>query len=91
MRQHLKADGILSTIQEPNQDVLTPQQAAAFEANRATREANEAKAIILMTRHMNDAFQSEYLNEKDPGKLWVELEHRFGNVRDSLLPDLEVR
>jgi hypothetical protein len=91
VRQHLKADGILSTIQEPSQDVLTPQQALAFEANRAKREANEAKAIILMTRHMNDALQNEYLNEEDPRKLWVELEQRFGNVRDSLLPDLEER
>ncbi|KAM5584967.1 hypothetical protein ABKV19_004379 [Rosa sericea] len=91
VRQHLKADGILSTIQEPSQDVLTPQQATAFEANKAQREANEAKAIILMTRHMNDALQNEYLNEEDPRKLWVELEQRFGNVRDSLLPDLEVR
>ncbi|XP_062016360.1 uncharacterized protein LOC133732792 [Rosa rugosa] len=91
VRQHLKADGILSRIQVPSQDVLTPQQAAAFEENRATREANEAKAIILMTRHMNDALSSEYLNEEDPRKLWVELEQRFGNVRDSLLPDLEVR
>ena len=91
MPQHLKVDGILSTIQEPSQDVLTPQQVTAFEANRATREANEAKAIILMTRHMNDALQNEYLNKEDPRKLWVELEQRFGNVRDSLLPELEVR
>ena len=84
MRQHLKADGILETIQEPGQNVLSIEQATAF-------EAKQAKAIILMTRHMNDALQSEYLNEEDPRKLWVELEQRFGNFRDSLLPDLEVR
>ena len=82
MRQHLKVDGLLETIQEPSQNVLTIEQAIAF-------EANQAKAIILMTRHMNNTLQSEYLNEEDPRKLWVELEQRFGNVHDSLLPDLQ--
>ncbi|PRQ20469.1 hypothetical protein RchiOBHm_Chr7g0228491 [Rosa chinensis] len=54
-------------------------------------EENQSKAIILITRHMNDALRNEYLNEEDSRKLWVELEQRFGNVRDSLLPVLEVR
>ncbi|XP_061993631.1 uncharacterized protein LOC133711542 [Rosa rugosa] len=44
-----------------------------------------------MTRHMNESFQLEYLNEEDPRRLWVSLEERFGIARDSLLPDLEVR
>ncbi|KAK9911205.1 hypothetical protein M0R45_035126 [Rubus argutus] len=54
-------------------------------------EAKNAKAIILMIRHMDESLQSEYLNEEDPRKLWVALEERFGNVRESLLPDLEVK
>ena len=91
IRQHLKADGILDTILEPSQDVLTVEQAQALEANRAALEANKAKAIILMTRHMDDSLQYECMNEEDPRRLWVSLEERFGNVRDSLLPDLEVR
>ena len=71
--------------------MLTVEQAQALEANRATLEANKAKAIILMTRHMDDSFQYECMNEEDPRRLWVSLEERFGNVRDSPLHDLEVR
>ena len=44
-----------------------------------------------MTRHMDDSLQYECMNEEDPRRLWVSLEERFGNVRDSLLPELEVR
>ncbi|XP_040367499.1 uncharacterized protein LOC121050696 [Rosa chinensis] len=84
VRQHLKVEGILNTMLEPSQNVLTIEQAAAF-------EANQAKAIILMTRHMNDLLQNEYFNEEDPRKLWVEVEERFDNIHDSLLPYLEVR
>ena len=54
VRQHLKADGILDMILEPSQDVITVEQAQALEANRAALEANKAKTIILMTRHMDD-------------------------------------
>ncbi|MDD0160908.1 hypothetical protein PSY24_23155, partial [Shigella flexneri] len=31
------------------------------------------------------------MNEEDPRRLWVSLEEIFGNVCNSLLPDLEVR
>ncbi|PRQ49455.1 hypothetical protein RchiOBHm_Chr2g0122131 [Rosa chinensis] len=89
--QHLKVDRILETILEPSQDVLTVEQAQVLEANRAALEANKAKAIIRMTRHMDDSLKYECMNEKDPRRLWVSLEERFGNVRDSLLLDLEVR
>ena len=44
-----------------------------------------------MIRHMDESLQSEYLNEEDPRRLWVALEERFGNVRESLLPDLEMK
>ncbi|KAK9932390.1 hypothetical protein M0R45_019629 [Rubus argutus] len=54
-------------------------------------EAKNVKAIILMIRYMDESLQSEYLNEEDPRKLWVSLEERFNNVRESLLPDLEVK
>ncbi|KAK9933339.1 hypothetical protein M0R45_020539 [Rubus argutus] len=77
----------------------TPAQVAACAAVAAAvaraaaeeLEAKNAKAIILMIRHMDESLQSEYLNEEDPRKLWVALEERFGNVRESLLPDLEVK
>ncbi|KAK9910275.1 hypothetical protein M0R45_034243 [Rubus argutus] len=63
--------------------------AAVARAAAEELEAKNAKAIILMIRHMDESLQSEYLNEEDPRKLWVALEERFGNVRESLLPDLE--
>ncbi|KAK9930890.1 hypothetical protein M0R45_018195 [Rubus argutus] len=65
--------------------------AAVARAAAEVLEAKNAKAIILMIRHMDESLQSEYLNEEDPRKLWVALEERFGNVRESLLPDLEVK
>ncbi|KAK9932574.1 hypothetical protein M0R45_019806 [Rubus argutus] len=54
-------------------------------------EAKNVKTIIIMIRHMNESLQSEYLNEEEPRRLWVVLEERFDNVRESLLPDLEVK
>ncbi|MDG6146444.1 hypothetical protein NF717_12445, partial [Lactococcus formosensis] len=75
---------------EPSQDVLTIEQAQTLKVNRAALEANKVKAIILMTRHMDDSLQYECMNEENPKRLWVSLEERFGKVRDSLLPDLEV-
>lgn len=44
-----------------------------------------------MIRHMDKSLQSEYLIKEDPRRLWVALEKRFGNVRESLLPDLEMK
>ncbi|KAF5179191.1 Retrotransposon protein, partial [Thalictrum thalictroides] len=40
---------------------------------------------------MDESLQLEYMNEKNARNLWVALEERFGNFRDSLLSDLEVR
>ncbi|XP_024190466.1 uncharacterized protein LOC112194460 [Rosa chinensis] len=71
--------------------LATPREVADLEANRANLEENKAKANILMTHHMNDSLQNEYLNKEDPRKLWVELEEQFHNVHNSLLPYLEVR
>ena len=93
VRNHLKAQGIISAIRE--QPAAAPAQGAVAatnaQANADALEAKNAKAIIIMIRHMDESLQSEYLNEEDPRKLWVALEERFGNVRESLLPDLEVR
>ncbi|KAK9930009.1 hypothetical protein M0R45_027069 [Rubus argutus] len=53
------------------------QSAAVARAAAEELEAKNAKAIILMIRHMDESLQSEYLNEEDPRKLWVALEERF--------------
>ena len=50
-----------------SQDMLTVEQAQALEANRAALEANKAKAIILMTHHMDDSLQYEYMKKIPEG------------------------
>ncbi|KAL6198297.1 hypothetical protein ACLB2K_028089 [Fragaria x ananassa] len=49
----------------------------------------KAQAVIIMRRHLDPALQWQYMNVKDPRALWLALEDRFGNVADTLLPDLK--
>lgn len=98
---HLKAQGIISAIREPV--AATSLLAAAGDAVTATTatqaaritadtlEAKNVKTIITMIRHMDEYLQFEYLNEENPKRLWVALEEWFGNFRESLLPDPEVK
>lgn len=82
VRNHLKAQGIISAIREPIAAAAFPAAfddaaAAASQAACATTnvlEARNAKTIIIMIRHIDESLQSEHLNEKDPCKLWVALE-----------------
>ncbi|KAK9951605.1 hypothetical protein M0R45_007043 [Rubus argutus] len=104
VRNHLKALWIISAIREPVA-TATPAIVAtllassgtttvAAQAARATTNALEAKnvkTIIIMIGHMDESLQSEYLNKENPRRLWVALEEHFGNIRESLLPDLEVK
>ncbi|KAJ6290100.1 hypothetical protein OIU78_025923 [Salix suchowensis] len=84
INNHLTAQGILTAIQPPNPDVIA-QNVPAMAVT------NNAKALILITRHMVESLQLEYMHEDNARNLWVALEERFGNVRDAILPDLEVR
>lgn len=83
---HLKAQGIISAILEPLAATAVPNKVVAD-----ALEDKNAKAIIIMIHHMDESLQSEYLNEKDPRRLWVTLEERFDILRESSLPDLEVK
>ncbi|PRQ47744.1 putative transcription factor interactor and regulator CCHC(Zn) family [Rosa chinensis] len=80
VENHLTSKGILPIIQAPNPDLLF---------NRTSTK--HAQAVILMRRHMDKALRLEYMSIKDARELWVALEERFGNVQDSLLPDLKVQ
>ncbi|KAJ6684180.1 ZINC FINGER CCHC-TYPE-RELATED [Salix viminalis] len=84
INNHLTAQGILAAIQPPNPDVIA-QNVPAMAVT------NNAKALILITRHMVESLQLEYMHEDNARNLWVALEERFGNVCDAILPDLEVR
>ncbi|XP_062019145.1 uncharacterized protein LOC133735731 [Rosa rugosa] len=80
VENHLTSKEILPIIQAPNPDLMF---------NRTSTK--HAQAVILMRRHMDKALRLEYMSIKDARELWVALEERFGNVQDSLLPDLKVQ
>ncbi|XP_040369562.1 uncharacterized protein LOC121051353 [Rosa chinensis] len=80
VENHLTSRGILPIIQAPNPGLVfqrTP--------------TKHAQAIILMRRHMDKALRLEYMSMRDARDLWVALEERFGNIQDTLLPDLKVQ
>ncbi|XP_040361698.1 uncharacterized protein LOC121049166 [Rosa chinensis] len=80
VENHLTSKGILPIIQAPDPGLVfqrTP--------------TKHAQAIILMRRHMDKALRLEYMSIKDARDLWVALEERFGNIQDTLLPDLKVQ
>ncbi|XP_040367250.1 uncharacterized protein LOC121050596 [Rosa chinensis] len=80
VENHLTSKGILPIIQAPDPGLVfqrTP--------------TKHAQAIILMRRHMDKALRLEYMSMKDARELWVALEERFGNIQDTLLPDLKVQ
>ncbi|XP_024164273.1 uncharacterized protein LOC112171302 [Rosa chinensis] len=84
VQNHLTTQGILASIHAPNPDVIAqnvPPMAVT----------NNAKALIMITRHMDKSLQLDYMNEYSARNLWVALQKLFGNVYDSLLPDLEVQ
>ncbi|XP_062013289.1 uncharacterized protein LOC133729741 [Rosa rugosa] len=80
VENHLTSKGILPVIQAPNPDLIFERTAT-----------NNATALILMRRHMDKSLRLEYMAIKDARELWVALEERFGNIQDTLLPDLKVR
>ena len=80
VENHLTSKGILPVIQAPNPDLIFERTAT-----------NNATALILMRRHMDKSLRLEYMAIKDARELWVALEECFGNIQDTLLPDLKVR
>ncbi|XP_004305764.1 PREDICTED: uncharacterized protein LOC101314781 [Fragaria vesca subsp. vesca] len=74
----LTAHGITATIQGLNPDHL---------AKLST--AKKAQALSLMRRHMDTSLPWEYMSIKDPRELRVALEAHFGNIQDTILPDLK--
>lgn len=96
VHNHLKAHEIIYTIRKPPAAAALAQWEAAAAATTPDQIATEAledknvKTIIIMICHMDEFFNSS-TSMKSPKKLWVALEERFGNIIESLLPDLEVK
>ncbi|KAJ9536418.1 hypothetical protein OSB04_un000410 [Centaurea solstitialis] len=54
-------------------------------------EKVKANALMFLRRHIDPSLRWEYLQLKTPQELWDALKGRFGNVHDSLLPELMVQ
>ena len=48
----------------------------------------KAQALMFLRRHIHLNLKQQYLRKTDPKDLWDELEKRFDNIHDSMLPDL---
>nr|GFC08145.1 putative zinc finger, CCHC-type [Tanacetum cinerariifolium] len=70
VERHLKSMGALATIQE---------------RNKCTEET-KAKADVFLHQHIDEMLEFEYSNYDDPNTLWKDLEIRFNNQREVLLP-----
>ena len=51
----------------------------------------KANALMFLRRHIDSSLRWEYLQLKSPKELWDALKERFGNIHDTLLPELTVQ
>ncbi|XP_062017977.1 uncharacterized protein LOC133734357 [Rosa rugosa] len=51
----------------------------------------KANALMFLRRHIDPSLCWEYLQLKTPKELWDALKGRFGNIHDTLLPELIVQ
>ncbi|GJZ07345.1 disease resistance CC-NBS-LRR class family protein [Tanacetum coccineum] len=70
VKRHLKSMGALATLQEGNK----------------CSEETKAKADVFLHQHIDEMLEFEYSNCDDPSILWKDLETRFNNQREVLLP-----
>ncbi|XP_062001924.1 uncharacterized protein LOC133719768 [Rosa rugosa] len=50
----------------------------------------KANALMFLRRHIDPSLRWEHLQLKTPKELWDALKGRFGNIHDTLLPELTV-
>ncbi|KAK9073213.1 hypothetical protein SSX86_007537 [Deinandra increscens subsp. villosa] len=70
VKRHLKSKGVLETINE---------------GNKCT-EKDKAIADVFLHKHIDEMLQVEYSNYDDPYDLWKDLQSRFDNQKEVLLP-----
>ncbi|KAM7496095.1 hypothetical protein LguiA_020509 [Lonicera macranthoides] len=51
----------------------------------------KANALMFLRKHIDPSLRWEYLQLKTPKELWDALKGRFGNIHDTLLPELTVQ
>ncbi|CAH9097671.1 unnamed protein product [Cuscuta epithymum] len=59
--------------------------------DNAPSEKMKAAALMFLRRHIDPSLRWEYLQLKTPKELWDALQGRFGNIHDTLLPELTVQ
>ncbi|VFQ62039.1 unnamed protein product [Cuscuta campestris] len=61
------------------------------ELKDAPSEKVKANALMFLRRHIDPSLRWEYLQLKTPKELWDALKGRFGNIHDTLLPELNAQ
>ncbi|KAL6578144.1 hypothetical protein OROMI_010472 [Orobanche minor] len=78
-------------------DVETTFVAKEYSATLLDHTANgpsdktKASALMFLRRHIDPSLRWEYLQLKSPKELWDALKGRFGNIHNTLLPELTVQ
>ncbi|KAL6513495.1 hypothetical protein OROGR_020981 [Orobanche gracilis] len=54
-------------------------------------DKTKASALMFLRRHIDPSLRWEYLQLKSPKELWDALKGRFGNIHNTLLPELTVQ
>ncbi|KAL6524093.1 hypothetical protein OROMI_031188 [Orobanche minor] len=57
----------------------------------APSDKTKASALMFLRRHIDPSLRWEYLQLKSPKELWDALKGRFGNIHNTLLPELTVQ
>ena len=70
LKFHLRASNLLPTITVPNE----------------ASDADKAKAMIYIRRHIDKSLKTEYLTVEDPAELWSLLHDRYDHLKLVILP-----
>ena len=70
LKFHLRANNLLPTITVPNE----------------ATDAEKAKAMIYIRRHIDKSLKTEYLTVEDPAELWSLLHDRYDHLKLVILP-----
>ncbi|KAL6586264.1 phosphatidylserine decarboxylase 1 [Orobanche minor] len=57
----------------------------------APSDKTKASALMFLRRHIDPSLRWEYLQLKYPKEMWDALKGRFGNIHNTLLPELTVQ
>ena len=74
-RNHLKAGGLVSVIQEDYK----------HDEEDEAKSRLASKAVCLILKHLPEEIKSNYLDQENPAKIWQSLKLRFDTDRKTAL------